>query len=307
MIDLRLRTRLADEALTDLAGKVLGFDDYDVLLTGPTFVRMPNGRPLCCYLPGALTDAITDDIYDVLHSLKTQKTSNRGLASGTRRMRRGSGDQVASRTEARSIPSSVIGAVDPMGQTLYCRLTAWTGRNLPQWEQLHPLLRAIATHYQRHVPDRYANQMAYVRDTDPAWVVEGTPFTTVTCNNSYPTGVHTDKGDLDAGFSTLACLRRGEFTGGQLVFPQFRVAVDMADGDLMLMDAHQWHGNVPIHCACGTQLNGPCPDCSAERISVVAYYRTRMAECGSPEEERDKAMERADRKLSPDSFASSAG
>lgn len=55
-----------------------------------------------------------------------------------------------------------------MGQTLCCRLTAWTGRNLPQWETLHPLLRAIAAEYKRHVPDRFANQMRYVAETEPA-------------------------------------------------------------------------------------------------------------------------------------------
>lgn len=49
VIDLRLRTPLADEDAQHLAGKVIGPDDYDVLLTGPAFVRMPTGKPLCIY------------------------------------------------------------------------------------------------------------------------------------------------------------------------------------------------------------------------------------------------------------------
>lgn len=296
MISLRLRTKLSDDAVKTLAGKVLGPADYDVLLTGAVFVRQPNGQPLCCYLPGVLTEAMSDDVYAVLHSLKGQRTTNRGLASGTRRMHRGSGDQLSTRTEARPIASTVIGSVDPMGQSLYCRLTAWTGRNLPQWETLHPLLRAIGDQFRQHVPDRYAVQAEHAARTDPAWVVEGTPFTTVTVNNSYPTGVHTDKGDLDAGFSTIACLRRGEYTGGQLIFPQFRVAADLHHGDLILMDAHQWHGNVPITCSCGSKLNGPCAECGAERISLVSYFRSQMTGCGNPSAEQAKALELAERR-----------
>src|SRR6266705_3309277 len=89
-------------------------------------------------------------------------------------------------------------------------------RHLPEWETLRPLLMAVAAHLQAHVPDRYAAQLAEADRTDPAWVVPGTPFTTVTVNNTWPTGVHTDKGDLDAGFSTITCLRQGPYTCGHL-------------------------------------------------------------------------------------------
>ena len=117
----------------------------------------------------------------------------------------------------------------------------------------------------------------------------GTPFSTVTVNNTYPTGTHTDKGDLDEGFSTITCLRRGDYSGGQLVFPEYRVAVTLQHGDLILMDAHQWHANTAIVCPCGTELNGPCPGCGAERISVVSYFRTRITECGTPGQELERA------------------
>jgi hypothetical protein len=103
--------------------------------------------------------------------------------------------------------------------------------------------------------------------------------------------VHTDKGDLDKGFSTIFTLRRGEYTGGRFVFPEYRVAVDMQDGDLILMDAHQWHGNTAIVCRCGSRLTQMCRTCDAERISVVSYMRTAMTSCGSEEEEIKKAQE----------------
>jgi hypothetical protein len=286
--ELRLRSRVADSAIREsLAGKVLGAADFDVLLTGPARLIKPDGRPLCVYLPGALAAQVADPVtYDVLHSLRGMVTKNRGAASGTPRLDpTGRGRSYAAET-----PSMVVGAVDALGQQRYCRQTSWTARNLPYWQQLHPLLRAVAGHLAEHVPDRYANQAAQAAVSDAAWIVPGTPFSTVTVNNTYPTGVHTDRGDLDAGFSTIACLRRGPYTGGQLVFPAYRVAVDMHDGDLLLMDAHDWHGNTTIVCGCGERVRAPCESCGAERISVVSYFRTKIAQCGSPDEEYERAV-----------------
>jgi hypothetical protein len=269
-------------------GKILGTEDFNVLLTGPTRVSLPDGRPLCVYLPGILTaDVDKDGVYDILHSLRSYVSRNRGLAAGSPRVR----TRHPGRSYARTVSSSVVGAVDPLGQTRYCRLTSWTGHHLPQWQALQPLLQAIAREQETYVPDRARAQQAIARSADPAWVVPGTPFSTVTVNNTYPTGTHTDKGDLDAGFSTIACLRRGSYTGGHLVFPEYRLAVDMHHGDLLLMDAHQWHGNTALVCACGVEPNGCCEVCGAERISIVSYFRTKIAECGSPEDE----LRRADR------------
>jgi len=123
---------------------------------------------------------------------------------------------------------------------------------------------------ERYVPKRFAAQWARAEATDPAWRVPGTPFTTMTVNNTYPTGVHVDKGDLDVGFSCLAVWRRGQYSGGHLTFPEWRIAIDLQDGDLVLMDAHQWHGN--------TALELESED--AERISLVLYYRTKLLQCG---------------------------
>lgn len=285
MIDLRVRTRLRAADLEPRVGKVLGPADYDVLLTGPARVLMPSGRPLCVYLPGAVAQHTADpEVYEVLHGMRNIRTDNRGSAGGTPRL-----PTTGGRTKTRNVASATLGAVDPMGQRRYCRLTAWTGSNLPAWRTLHPMLRTIADHLATAVPDRYAAQAAAAARTDPDWVVPGTPFTTITVNNTYPTGMHTDRGDLDEGFSTIACLRRGPFTGGELIFPEYRVAVDLADGDLLLMDAHQWHANAALVCACGTRRRGRCRTCGAERISVVSYFRTGMTACGTAEQERLRA------------------
>ena len=147
--------------------------------------------------------------------------------------------------------SAIVGAFESQPPFFYCRLTAWSGREMDQYRDLFPLFEGIAGHFAEHVPDRHAIQMGFVNKTHPDWRIGDTPFTTVTVNNTYPTGVHTDAGDLEEGFSTLAVLKKGSYSGGRLVFPEFRVAADMGHGDVLLMDAHEWHGNTAL------QLNDP--------------------------------------------------
>jgi hypothetical protein len=285
MIDLRLRTQITPAELDTKIGKVCTDDDYNLLLTRDARVRKPDGSLLCIYRRAAFPPALLAASYPVLHALKSADsgTTNRGKASGTERILSYGG----TRTRTRPVHSSIIGAFDPEGQRRFCRLTAWTGAETEQFRELWPLFHAIAGQFAGLVPDRFAAQMGYADRTQPEWVVPGTPFTTITVNNTYPTGVHTDKGDLDAGFSNLTVLRRGAYTGGVFLFPEYRVGVDMQDGDLLLMDAHEWHGNTAL------ELGSP----DAERISVVAYYRTRMAECGTAETEAVKAHALTDAQL----------
>lgn len=286
MIDIRLRSRVSQRELSEKLGKIVTEDDFNVLLTGPAYVRKPNGKPLCVYLPGAMKGHTTDEIYAILHSLRTITTDNRGFASGSARILSGGG---TGRSYALPVPSMIAGAIDPSGTRKYCRLTAWTGENLPEWRALQPFLQEVARNLEAHVPDRYAAQARFAARAKPEWIVPGTPFSTITVNNTYPTGVHMDKGDLEEGFSTIACLRRGRYTGGYLTFPEYRVGVDMRDGDLILMDAHEWHGNTALVCGCGNRLHRGCAACGAERISVVSYMRSRIAECGTGEEELARA------------------
>lgn len=298
MMTIRLRNRTHPDTLAQQQGKHLTPEDYSILLSGPLPVKAlkPNGQPLVVYLPGRLSKVQAEhpEVYEILHGLKSAKTDNRGLASGSRRLL----PPGQKRSRTRLIASSIIGAADPMGTQPYCRLTAWTGKNLPKWEQLQPYLAEIAQAFEECVPDRYAVQQEYVSRTHPDWVVPGTPFTTITVNNTYSTGVHKDSGDLAEGFSCLAVLRRGSYTGGQLCFPEWRVAADLHDGDMLLMDAHDWHGNVELKCRHGHKemKAQECGDCQAERISVVAYYRQKMTDCGSYEEETQKAHAAAERR-----------
>lgn len=267
---------------------------------GPQAVKLlkPSGKPLAIYLPGYMARHTSDEAtYAILDAMgRTGKTGNRGAAGATPQLPRGK----QLRSYAVPIHSNIMGAFEPSGLYKTCRLTVYTAAHMEDWKALEPALQDVAAALQEHVPDRYAKQAEQAARTLPEWVIPGTPFTTVTVNHSYPTGVHTDKGDLDAGFSAIFAARRGHYTGGELCFPQYGVAVDLQDGDLILMDAHDYHGNTAMTCACGNDIRKPCKVCGAGRVSVVTYFRTKMPECGSAEAEVAKAAARAERRMLTD-------
>jgi hypothetical protein len=272
LAEIRVRSKIPKAELDKKIGKILTEGDYNIRLTGPTKVYMPDGKPLIIYLPGILTGQAHAEAYDVLHTI--QGNNNRKNAGGAGVF------TTNNRSRPAQVSSSIIGSIDPIAAVPFCRTTAWTGHNTAAFQSLFPLFETIDATFAEYVPDRYSAQKARANSTHPDWLVGNTVYTTMTVNNTFPTGVHTDKGDLDAGFSCLAVWRRGDYSGGHLTFPEWRVSVDLQDGDLILMDAHQWHGN--------TALNLRSKD--AERISLVLYYRTKMMGCDTVEEEADKAV-----------------
>lgn len=284
IVDIRLRSVISAEEMEQKVGKILTPADFNLVPTNDCIVRKPNGQTLLIYRRGIIPPELRESTWPILHELKDETTTNRGLASGTPRVQ-GPG----SRSYAKAVPSALLGAFEPQGPRKFCRLTAWTGRETDKFRILWPLLQFIGDRMKIDAPDRWQAQMFEVQRTHPDWVIPDTPFTTVTVNNTYPTGVHQDAGDLDSGISTLCCLRRGDYRGGVLVFPEYRIGVDMQDGDLVLMDAHSWHGNTDFDPPVKRSMTGRIEeDPGFERISVVSYFRTKMTKCESAETEAER-------------------
>lgn len=258
-------------------GRILAPSDLNMVLTGAARVFKPNGELLCIYVPGAIPSEMGEQVWPILSSIKEKKV-NRGMASGAGRVRAGT-----KTSYAKPVASNIIGFIEEAPPRYpACRTTAWTGQHAEQFRSLYPYFQQIGETFQTLVPDRYKVQKSRAEATRPEWVIEGTPFSTVTVNNTYSTGVHQDAGDLREGFSCLSVLRRGSYTGGILTFPEFRIGVDLQDRDVILMDAHEWHGNTAM-----------VPNGYHERVSVVLYYRTDIVSCGSFQDEFTKAKQRA--------------
>jgi hypothetical protein len=83
---------------------------------------------------------------------------------------------------------------------------------------------------------------------------------------NYQTATHTDKGDDDEGFGNLAVIEHGKYTGGETCFPQYGLGVDVRTGDILFMDVHQPHSNLPI----------VKKEEDTIRLSIVCYLRKKV-------------------------------
>ena len=191
---------------------------------------------------------------------------------------------------AKPVLSGVAGWYDRYPRIPYGRATAYTEQNPELFEMAYPFLQSLNKGFKDLLPWRWKNQRAAADKLDPKFLVPGTVFTTITVNKTFRTAAHYDAGDLNTGLSNLLVLGDGEYTGGYLVFPEYRIAVNVRPGDLLLVNNHEvLHGNTPI------VLNHK----DAERISIVCYFREKMLELQSYEYENLRRKYIEDRKADP--------
>ena len=58
-------------------------------------------------------------------------------------------------------------------------------------------------------------------------------------------------------------IENGKYSGGETCFPQYGIGVDVRTRDVLFMNVHEAHGNLPI------VLEEP----DAKRLSIVCYLR----------------------------------
>jgi hypothetical protein len=184
---------------------------------------------------------------------------------------------VCATTYANGVMSGIAGWYDRYPRIPFGRATSYTAREPEKFAMAYPFLQTLAKGFKDLLPWRYNNQMEAAKKLDSRFLVPETPFTTITVNKTFRTAAHYDAGDLTTGLSNLLVLsNNGNYTGGYLIAPEYRVAVNVRPGDLLLINNHEvMHGNTPIVLG----------DEEAERISLVCYFREKMLELGSKEYE----------------------
>ena len=180
---------------------------------------------------------------------------------------------ICATTYANSVHSGIAGWFDRYPRIPYGRATSYTRDHFDKFKMSYPFLQQLAQGFKDLLPWRYNNQMQAASKLDKSYLVPETPFTTITVNKSFRTACHYDAGDLNSGLSNLLTLsNNGNYTGCYLVAPEYRVAINIRPGDLLLINNHEvMHGNTEI----------VCHDEIAERISLVCYFREKMLELGS--------------------------
>lgn len=188
----------------------------------------------------------------------------------------------AKTTEGAIVDSGIVGYFDRNPRFPLCRMTAFTAQHFDKFKAAYPVIKLVDDFYQELCPKEYRAQRREADRTSKDFVIPNTAFSTVTVNKNYRTAVHKDSGDFPRGFGNLVAFRHGHFTGGLLVLVRWGVGFDLMNGDLLLMDVHQWHANTPI------RLDDP----KATRLSLVMYYREKMIKCGTAKEELRRVQNR---------------
>lgn len=315
-----------DYARDNFAARLLTDDDYDLVVRDDTVVLKPDGSPLLIYRKGVIPFEYCDAAYSNFRTAALSgDSSNRGMAAGKGRYvgAEGIGEHSATRfrpvkkdgtlsnstyslkgrragslieeaggvfemqhtdqswraASPDNVPSGVVGFMDKSARFPYCRLTAFNVNHPDMFAASLPFISAVDRVFSEAIPERYQAQRAIVESTTPEFYITGTVFTTVTVNLNFVTAIHTDVGDLRAGFGVMSTLRGGAYEGCYTCFPQWRIAADMQTGDVLLADVHEWHGNTPLH-----------PKGAYERLACVFYYREKIQNCGTFEEELRNAQ-----------------
>jgi len=182
---------------------------------------------------------------------------------------------ISDTTYANQVNSGIAGWFDRYPRIPYGRATAYTQHSFDKFKMSFPFLQTLDRGFAELLPTRHAAQREAADKIDSAFLVPQTVFTTITVNKTFRTAAHRDAGDFTNGLSNLLVLsNNGNYSGGYLILPEVRVAVNVRPGDLLLVNNHEYiHGNTPI------VVN----DEVAERISLVCYLREKMLELGSKE------------------------
>ena len=124
----------------------------------------------------------------------------------------------------------------------------------------------------------------------PQFQIFDTAFSTITLNYSLRTGVHQDRKNItkEQGVAVLVVCddhhNPNKYSGCCLGFPQFKFAIDICHGDMLITDNQcGWHGNTEFYPVLKKPVNAnPLyvkNDWHYNRMSFVFYYRQGIVKC----------------------------
>lgn len=281
---------MTDAKADAMSGVLLDEMSYRRLFTTDVDVYdKATGQCIAKFRKGAIPGKLVKSGYDNLLSAAVLTDSHRGTASGLkdgvvmkpRVLKSGkiSNTLIAS---VEKNETGIAGYFDPSARFPNCRLTAYTRYHFDKFKLAYPLIKHVDKMYAELMPVHYKKQRKAADSSSKDFVIPGTAFSTITVNKNWQTAVHKDKGDFKDGFGNLVALRDGKYTGGYLVLVKWGCAFDLQNGDLLMMDVHQWHGNTPI-----VKDNE-----RVTRLSLVMYFREKIVYCGSLKEELHKVQNR---------------
>lgn len=274
----------SDKQLDSHVGEFLDDTSYDLLIsnkTHPEPLRIADaetGKVFAVWVPKSLSADFCSQAYASLREA-AQSTNNRGKASGASFQRLRADGSVSKTRIGNVVDSSIIGYYDRYPRMNYCRACAWNYAHPSEWKKAIPMIEEISRLFAQYAPEKYNYQAGVAAKVKKDWLIGESVFSTVTINKNFRTALHRDGLNLADSFSAFNVLRAGNFLGGNLVFPRYRIAVSADNQDLLFFMPQEPHGNTEMKAINGKKY---------ERISLVYYLRDKMRDCGTIEEELER-------------------
>ena len=228
-----------------------------------------DGRLLLKFRKNKLNKQNTEQFYNATYNFTSSNVSrNRGSSQGSKK-----------KCLKHNVPikSAILGYFDKWAPNhkmyfkqqgiktpLSVRETRFSSEYPEKMRSAERLIKEINTWYKQLLPEFYKKQIKKANQTE--FKIAKTAFTTITVNINFKTSIHKDKGDDGEGFGNLTVIQKGDYSGGETCLPQYGIGVNVREGDILFMDVHEWHGNLP------TKFKSP----TSIRMSVVCYLRTEI-------------------------------
>lgn len=260
--------RMDDKHAENLGNKYVTPSMIDFIIRDDADVYTDDGKLLLRFRKGTLSTDKAKQFYENVIDFAVTPSANRGSTSGSKSKNVYDNPKVMSniigyfdRFPPNYKKSFKKAGIKPPMEVRECRFN----RDFPEkYENLIPLVDEINALYKQYTPEYFELQNNKANQT--FFRVGNTAFTTITTNVNFRTSIHKDKGDDIEGFGNLAVIENGRYEGAETCFPQFGIGVDVRTGDIIFMNVHEWHGNLPMKPI----------DKDAKRLSIVCYLRYKL-------------------------------
>jgi len=164
-----------------------------------------------------------------------------------------------------------------------CRMTALTRKHREHFDNdTISLVQHVSKLFEEYCPDEYVKQKQFILECNEEMILTDTVFTSLTVNMTWRTSLHVDKGDFRSGLGNLCCFKYGDYTGGEIMMPNYAIAFDLQEGDVLFMDVHEPHcnnklegeGRVSLICYAREQIKIRCKEAKKEDIlNPISYVK----------------------------------
>ena len=260
-----------EEAVRSLEGRFPSRTHVSKTLTATTEGRTKDGAIGLVLASNVIPTALHKLAYELWHDVK-QLPDNRVSAVGSASLLRTNSDgrlstrtgvpkQTLEKLKERGIAQGILGYLDaPPNEA--CRRTPLTKAHAEMLDGNKSLIRLVDELYKYYVPEFYERQLFEIANV-PDWRLWDTVFSTIYLARNFRTAYHFDSGNLKGVMTAL--MPMGNFTGGELVLPRWRLSIAFKPGDVLFFDSPALlHGNLPIE---------------GQRLSAAFYCERHIARC----------------------------